>query len=176
MAGGAAVDRRVVAAPARHPGSALCCATPSRNRCCHSPCRPWPIAGLAPKAIEPHPILTITLQQSSNPSGPVVTLGSVVAAKPTLIVWCRACQHKVEPDPGEIAARYGVEMRVPNAVALLDRSHSTYRRRVVLSLCEVAAQLQLHARQLTDAGCVFGKPDFTMKRLSVAPPNRDLGQ
>src|ERR1700730_4989247 len=73
------------------------------------------------------------------------------------------------------AARYGAES-APNAVRLLDRSHSTHRGRGVLSLREVAGQLQLHVRQLTDAGCVFGKPNFTTKRLSVAPPNRDLGQ
>ena len=73
------------------------------------------------------------------------------------------------------AARYGAGS-APNAVRLLDRSHSTHRGRGVLSLREVAAQLQLHVRQLTDAGCVFGKPNFTTKRLSVAPPNRDLGQ
>jgi hypothetical protein len=31
-----------------------------------------------------------------------------------LIVWCNACQHQVEPDPAEMAARYGAEMTVPD--------------------------------------------------------------
>jgi hypothetical protein len=26
-----------------------------------------------------------------------------------LIVWCKACQHPVEPDAAEMAARYGAE-------------------------------------------------------------------
>lgn len=29
------------------------------------------------------------------------------AAHARLIVWCKACQHQVEPDPAEMAARYG---------------------------------------------------------------------
>jgi hypothetical protein len=30
-----------------------------------------------------------------------------------LIVWCRDCRHQVEPDPAEMAERYGAEMTVP---------------------------------------------------------------
>jgi transposase-like protein len=62
------------------------------------------------------------------------------------------------------------------ALVLFDRGHGTHRRPVVLSLRDFAAQLQLRAGQLTDAICVSGKPYFPTKRLSVAPPNRDLGQ
>jgi hypothetical protein len=29
-------------------------------------------------------------------------------------VWCKAYQHQVEPDPAEIAERYGAEMTVPD--------------------------------------------------------------
>jgi hypothetical protein len=29
------------------------------------------------------------------------------AARVTLIVWCKSCQHRVEPDPAEMAERYG---------------------------------------------------------------------
>jgi hypothetical protein len=36
-----------------------------------------------------------------------MTLGSAAAARVRLIVWCKDCQRQVEPDPGEIAARYG---------------------------------------------------------------------
>jgi hypothetical protein len=41
-----------------------------------------------------------------------MTLGAAAAAQVRLIVWCKACQHQVEPDPGEMAARYGAEMPV----------------------------------------------------------------
>jgi hypothetical protein len=42
--------------------------------------------------------------------GPPMTLGA--AAQVRLIVWCKACQHQVEPDPAEMAARYGAETPV----------------------------------------------------------------
>jgi hypothetical protein len=32
-------------------------------------------------------------------SGSPMTLGNAVSALVRLIVWCRACQHQVEPDP-----------------------------------------------------------------------------
>src|SRR5215472_14461422 len=34
------------------------------------------------------------------------------AAQVRLIVWCKACQHQVEPDPAEMAARYGADTSV----------------------------------------------------------------
>jgi len=34
------------------------------------------------------------------------------AAKVRLIVWCKACQHQVEPNLAEMAARYGSETTV----------------------------------------------------------------
>jgi hypothetical protein len=52
-----------------------------------------------------------------------MTLGAAAAAQ-VLIVWCKACQHQVEPDPVEMAARYGAEMPV------LD-----WRERLVCSKC-----------------------------------------
>ena len=45
-------------------------------------------------------------------SGPLTTLGGAAAAKVRLIVWCRECRHKVEPDPAEHAARFGAELSV----------------------------------------------------------------
>ena len=45
-------------------------------------------------------------------TGPPATLGNTVAAQARLIVWCRHCQHRVEPDPAEHAARYGAELPV----------------------------------------------------------------
>jgi hypothetical protein len=31
-----------------------------------------------------------------------------------LIVWCLDCRHQVEPDPVEMADRYGAEMAIPD--------------------------------------------------------------
>jgi len=45
-------------------------------------------------------------------SGPPATLGSTATAQARLVVWCRDCQHKLDPDPAEHAARYGGELPV----------------------------------------------------------------
>ena len=44
--------------------------------------------------------------------GSPMTLGNAAAARVRLIVWCKECQHQVEPDPAEMAARYGAETPV----------------------------------------------------------------
>jgi hypothetical protein len=41
-----------------------------------------------------------------------MTLGNAAAARVRLIVWCRACQHQVEPDPTEMAERYDAQTAV----------------------------------------------------------------
>jgi hypothetical protein len=42
-----------------------------------------------------------------------MTLGNAAAARVRLIiVWCKSCQRPVEPDPAEMAARYGAETPV----------------------------------------------------------------
>jgi hypothetical protein len=46
--------------------------------------------------------------------GPPMTLGNAAAAHVRLIVWCRNCLHQVEPDPAEMAQRYGPETTVPD--------------------------------------------------------------
>jgi hypothetical protein len=43
-------------------------------------------------------------------SGPPATLGSTAVAHLRLIVWCLDCRHQVEPDPAEMAERYGAAM------------------------------------------------------------------
>jgi hypothetical protein len=53
-----------------------------------------------------------------------MTLGAAAAAQVRLIVWCKACQQQVEPDPAEMAARYGADTSV------LD-----WRERLVCSEC-----------------------------------------
>ena len=56
--------------------------------------------------------------------GPPMTLGAAAPAQVRLIVWCKACQHQVESDPGEMAARYGAATSVLN-----------WRDRLVCSKC-----------------------------------------
>ena len=41
-----------------------------------------------------------------------MTLGNAAAARVRPIVWCKECQHQVEPDTAEMAARYGAGMSV----------------------------------------------------------------
>jgi hypothetical protein len=57
-------------------------------------------------------------------TGPPMTLGNAASAHVRLIVWCKACQHQVEPDPSEQAERYGAEMPVLK-----------WRERLVCSKC-----------------------------------------
>jgi Zn finger protein HypA/HybF involved in hydrogenase expression len=43
-----------------------------------------------------------------------MTLGAAAAAGVRLIVWCWDCGRQVEPDPAELAERYGAETTVPD--------------------------------------------------------------
>jgi hypothetical protein len=47
--------------------------------------------------------------------GPPMTLGLAAAAQVRLIVWCRDCSRQVEPEPAELASRYGAEIAVLRA-------------------------------------------------------------
>jgi hypothetical protein len=58
-------------------------------------------------------------------TGPPMTLGAAAAARVRLIVWCRDCRHQIEPDPAEMAERYGAELSVPD-----------WHRRLVCSACD----------------------------------------
>ena len=40
--------------------------------------------------------------------------GSTARAHLTLIAWCKDCRHQVEPDPAEMAERYGSDTTVPD--------------------------------------------------------------
>ena len=57
-------------------------------------------------------------------SGPPMTLGNAASAHVRLIVWCKSCQHQVEPDPADQANRYGPRMPV-----------LAWRARLVCSSC-----------------------------------------
>jgi hypothetical protein len=46
--------------------------------------------------------------------GPPTTLGNAAAAGVRVVVWCRDCGRQVEPDPGEMAERYGAETTIPD--------------------------------------------------------------
>jgi hypothetical protein len=56
--------------------------------------------------------------------GPPATLGSAAAAQARIVVWGRGCRHRVEPDPAELARRYGADTPVPE-----------WHRRLVCSRC-----------------------------------------
>jgi hypothetical protein len=56
--------------------------------------------------------------------GPPMTLGNAAAARVRLIVWCKECHHQIEPDPAEMARRYGAETTVPD-----------WRERLMCSQC-----------------------------------------
>jgi hypothetical protein len=47
-------------------------------------------------------------------TGPPMTLGGAATARVRLIVWCRDCQHQIEPDPAAMTERYGAELSVPD--------------------------------------------------------------
>jgi hypothetical protein len=48
-------------------------------------------------------------RRKKSPPSPPMTLGNAAAARVRLIVWCKACGHRAEPDPAETAQRYGAE-------------------------------------------------------------------
>ena len=50
----------------------------------------------------------------SRYNGPPTTLGNAAAAHVRFIVWCLDCRNQVEPNPVEMAERYGAEMSVPD--------------------------------------------------------------
>jgi hypothetical protein len=60
----------------------------------------------------------------NEPTGRPATLGSTLKADLDLIVWCKACRHRVEPDVAEQVARYGADL------TLLD-----WQERLVCSRC-----------------------------------------
>ena len=61
-------------------------------------------------------------------TGPPASLGSTAAAQARLIVWCRDCRHRIEPDPGDMAARYGADLAVIDWVKRLKCSQCGSRR------------------------------------------------
>jgi len=76
--------------------------------------------------------------------GPPATLGSTTAANVRLIVWCRDCRHQIEPDPAEMAERYGAELAVIDWVKRLTCSQCGSRSvDFVFSMAEKGQQYML---------------------------------
>jgi hypothetical protein len=63
-------------------------------------------------------------KRSEGESSPM-TLGQALAAKVRLIVWCKICWHRAEPDVADQVARYGADTAVPD-----------WARRLRCSACE----------------------------------------
>jgi hypothetical protein len=53
-----------------------------------------------------------------------MTLGVAAAAQMRLVVWCKACGRRTEPDPAQQAARYGADTAVRD-----------WHKRLVCSAC-----------------------------------------
>jgi hypothetical protein len=51
--------------------------------------------------------------RSDGESAPM-TLGEALAAKVRLLVWCKKCWHRAEPDVADQVARYGADTAVPD--------------------------------------------------------------
>jgi hypothetical protein len=45
-----------------------------------------------------------------------MTLGQALAAQVRLIVWCKTCWHRAEPDVADQVARYGADTVVPDGL------------------------------------------------------------
>ena len=43
---------------------------------------------------------------------PLLTIGQAYGAKVRLIVWCKACQHRFQPDTAELVEQHGTAMTV----------------------------------------------------------------
>jgi hypothetical protein len=50
---------------------------------------------------------------NNSEPGPPMTLRNAAPARVWLVVWCKACRHRMELDPAEMAQRYGPDMTVP---------------------------------------------------------------
>ena len=60
-------------------------------------------------------------------------LGVAAAAGVRLIVWCKECRYQVEPDPAEMAARYGAETSVLDWRERLAGRYGRDRNQAVIS-------------------------------------------
>jgi hypothetical protein len=104
----AARDRRSACQARRR--QILVCST---SAACAEPCIPLPEtpegAILTPRIER---LLKATGVEVKPYRGPPITLGSAAAAEFRLVIWCKACGHRSEPDPAEQARWDGPETPV----------------------------------------------------------------
>ena len=55
----------------------------------------------------------IFAERRQKSASPPMTLGNTAAANVGLIVWCKACGHRAEPDPTELPRRHGDRTTIP---------------------------------------------------------------
>ena len=106
--------------------------------------------------------------------GLLATLGSTAAAGAWLIVWCKTCDHQVEPDPAEMAARFGagtIWCQPAESAMMNPRAMRVPLDRVALIIIGLAGLL---------AGCggsLRGNaaPDRTRATVSIVPRTSIMG-
>ena len=59
-------------------------------------------------------ILEIMRRNRSDGEPAPMTLGQALGAKVRLIVWCKGCWHRAEPDVADQVARHGADTAVPD--------------------------------------------------------------
>jgi hypothetical protein len=99
--------------------------------------------------------------------GPPMTLGNAAAAHVRLIVWCLDCRHQVEPDPTEMAERYGAEMAVPD-----------WRARLVCSECgSRRVDMVVSDREVLEVGLTVIRPsEAGSPRQGLGCPSPPVGK
>ena len=93
-----------------------------------------------------------------------MSLGNAAAARVRLIVWCKACGHRAEPDPAEIAQWYGAETTVPE-----------WRGWLVCSACGSRNTDMVVTGSEHDGTDRWGANLAAPKRLWLVPPIGDNG-
>jgi hypothetical protein len=87
-----------------------------------------------------------------------MTLGNAAAAHVRLIVWCKACAHRSEPDPANHARWFGPDTTVPE-----------WRARLVCSKCGDDAVLAVDQDRGRKAELADAAGDLRDLRLGMRP-------
>ena len=95
-----------------------------------------------------------------------MTLGNAAAARVRLIVWCKGCQRQIEPDPAEMAQRYGAETPVPYWRERLVCSRCSSRQVDMVARVKCARNPLLPPRPVHSSGPSVGEGSF--RCLSMA--------
>ncbi len=97
-----------------------------------------------------------------------MTLGEAAASQPRLIVWSRKCGHQVEPDPAEMAARYGAETPV------LDWRDDQLRWSDQLGMAQRERAGLLRVRWAEGRAGPSGAPRTARRRALSVPCDKDV--